>query len=218
MPQFTASVPVLTHAVPHKVRPGGQVQLLPTQFRPPPQATPQPPQLFGSVRVSVQAVPHGVCPPAHVLLWQAPLRQASVLEQARPHRPQWALELCGSTQVPSHSVWPCGQAQTPERHSWPPAQTTPTQAASAQLPWKQTESGSQLCDGQSLGRHAPAAHRVVDVQALPHRPQLASSSLGFTHNELHTVAPGAQPQRPLWHWRLCGHDTPTHARSVHWAR
>ena len=192
--------------------------MLPTQFLPPPHATPQPPQLLASMRMSVHAVPQSVWPPAQVLTRQLPPTQASLLAHARPHCPQCALELCWSTHDPPHCVWPCGHAQTPERHSCPPKQTTPTHAVSVQLPWKQTDSGSHVCDGQSLGRHAPDAHRVVDVHALPHRPQLASSSFGFTHNELHTVDPGAQPQRPLWHCRLCGHDTPTHARSVHWSR
>jgi hypothetical protein len=93
-------------------------------------------------------------------------------------------------------------------------QETPTHAAVVQLPWKQTDRGSQAPPSQLPGRHWPAAQRVPFGHAMPHMPQLDESVTTFTHAPPHDVSPGAQPQAPEWQVRPDGQTTPTQSRST----
>src|SRR5437764_566127 len=67
-PQLFTSVPVATHALPHRVVPVGQTPLhtLAEQLAVPPvgaaHLVPQAPQLLASVAVATQALPHRVVP------------------------------------------------------------------------------------------------------------------------------------------------------------
>lgn len=87
------------------------------------------------MRVSTQLPPHGVWPPLHALVTHAPSTHAWLEGHALPQRPQSPAAVWRSTQVPPHNVWFAAQVHTPAVQRWPPVQTTPTQAASTQVPW-----------------------------------------------------------------------------------
>jgi hypothetical protein len=153
----------------------GQTHVEAMQERPPPHATPQPPQLAGSLVKSTQLWPHAaygaVQPPTHDPAWQ----KLVAPEQTLPQPPQFCGSLSSTRQTPSQTVLPAGQTHDPEMHAWPPPQ------ARSQLPqWfgsvaVSTQATPQLvCPGPGQPQ-LPFRQLWLDAHRFPHFPQFAES-------------------------------------------
>jgi hypothetical protein len=213
-PQLDGLVWRSTHAPLQNVSPLGQTHWAPTQSRPPPHAAPQALQFSGSVVTSVHPLLHSCLPPMQGFATHAPITHASLAEHARPQAPQLPTSEPRSAQLPQ-SVLPAGQRQTPPAQLLPVAHATPTQSRGAQALFWQTDSGSQVIEPQSLGKHAPPAQAVLAGHAVPQVPQLAESVMSAAQLPPHTLSPGGHVQRPAMQARPGAQITPTQARSTH---
>lgn len=120
-PQLRSSFATSTQPPLHCARPGEHMatQVPDWQSKPLPHAFPHEPQLAGSLDVSTHApFAHWVSGALH---WHRPPAHCSRPVHARPHAPQFALFVCGSTHWPLQLVRPPVQ---PARH-WPAWQAWP---------------------------------------------------------------------------------------------
>jgi hypothetical protein len=124
-----------------------------------------------------------------------PVAQRVPPSQLLPQPPQFRLSSFTSVHWVEQMTPPL-HTQLPFEQALPALQMTPTHDRSVHRPAKQTDSGSQSSCGQSSATQTPFAHEVPAAQALPHAPQLASSSSRFLQAPAHVVWPGPHTQAP----------------------
>jgi hypothetical protein len=192
-PQFDRSLSTETHAPPQSAKPAGHAHIEAMHRWPPPQTTPQAPQLAESRDRSrqlppPQSVKGGAQPRTHDPAWQ----RGALLGQALPHAPQFRASLSSDRQVPSQKTVPAGHAHDPEMHAWPPPQ------AWSQLPqWfgsvaVSTHASAQLvCPGAEQPQ-TPFRHACSDPHRFPQLPQLAESVRRSAHVAPHVASPDPQ--------------------------
>ena len=83
----------------------------------------------------MHALPQRSCPGVQPLATHWPEVHEAPPSHAFEQVPQCRESADRLAQVPSQSVLPVAQTQRPWLQIFPPAQTTPTQAASTQVPW-----------------------------------------------------------------------------------
>ena len=190
-PQFELSVFVLTHALPHWVWPGAQLDTH-AAFEhtcPLPHLMPQPPQFAASLVVSMQTPLQSCLPAGHR---QLPPLQLVPPEQTLPHAPQLVPSDFTSTHALPHCVVLGGHVVTHE----PEEQSCPFLQAKPQLPQLFTsEATSVQAPLHSAGftpvvhAHAPPLHVWPAAQVVLHLPQFAVSLSRLTHAWLQFVRP-----------------------------
>lgn len=154
------------------------------------------PQCILSRSVSVQAPAQRVSVPTQGTVVQAPALHSSPTSQIVPQVPQFAVSVCVSTQVPSHSVSP-GQGSTIQvatMHSSPTSQIAPQEPQFALSVCVSTQAPPHSVSlGRQLPVQVPDTHVSSGPHALPQLPQLEVSFDVLVHPEAHVVSPMAHP-------------------------
>ena len=138
-----------------------------------------------------------------------PLMQTVPEEQALPHAPQLAFEVCRSAHVPLQSMVPGAQVQALLLQTWLFAQLTPHRPQLLSSVLRLTHELPHLARPlEQAAEQLLLLQTCPPMQRLPHEPQLSPSEVRSAQERMHITSLPGHWQLPATHDAPMGHRLP----------